>query len=97
MIVSNLIRIRRENNTQTILALCDQELLDKTIGELKITKRFYGDTVKSEEEIMKQVKQAKIINAIGRESVSLLIKNGVIKEEEVIRVEKVPHAQVYTI
>lgn len=79
-----------------VVAICDEELLDKKIGkklEIKISKGFYGGKLINEEVAIKLMKKATIGNLIGKRIVELAEKNGFIIKDNIIIIDGVPHAQ----
>jgi len=81
-----------------VLAMCDDDLLDKKIGDgkLKITvsKQFYGEKlIESEADAVKYLGKCSIGNIVGKRIVALAEKNGFITKENVISIGGVPHAQ----
>lgn len=83
-----------------IVAACDKELLGKTIIdkdkglELKVSQFFYGGEKCTEKELVKQMRQATIINLIGEKTISTAIKYEFINKDSVIFIGKIPHAQI---
>ena len=59
---------------------------------LDVTERFNKGEEKTEEEIIKAMKDAININLVGKKSVSLGIKAGVITKDAVIKIKGIPHA-----
>jgi len=80
-----------------MLAICDSELLGKTFEEdekqLDLSSNFYKGEEKNPEETEKLLRGCYIVNAVGKESVELLVKNNLIKKENVGVVSGVPYAQ----
>ena len=85
-----------ESSGNRILAVADKELIGKRFEEgdmcLDITERFYKGEEKTEEEIIKAMKDAANINIVGKKSIALGIKSGIITEDSVIKINGVPHA-----
>lgn len=81
-----------------MVAVCDKEVLGKEFlfGDVnfKVKKGFYGEDVHSKEEIKKILKDATIINAVGKNIVNLLIKEGLIDERYVMKIGDTLHAQM---
>ncbi len=79
-----------------IVAVCDQNLIGKTFSEknfkLDVTERFYKGKLMKDREIIKILKDAGNINIVGKESVNLCIKAGIIEKEDIIKIQKIPHA-----
>ena len=81
-----------------VLAMCDDDLLDKKIGDgkLKITvsKQFYGEKlIGSEADAVKYLGKCTIGNIVGKRIVALAEKNGFITKENILLIGGVPHAQ----
>ncbi|OKY78609.1 MAG: hypothetical protein BTN85_1106 [Candidatus Methanohalarchaeum thermophilum] len=87
-----------EKKEETIVAVCDEKLLGKTIGEkdieITIKREFYGKEGFSQEEIKEAMKKATIGNLVGKNSVELGIKHGFIDKDHVIEINGTPHAQM---
>lgn len=94
MMVAKKYRTERE----FLVAVCDKELLGKTLKEgefsFHVSPEFYGGEEISEEELRELLTDATIANLIGERCVSLAIKMGFIDEEMVLFIEGVPHAQM---
>ncbi|MFA6035940.1 MAG: DUF424 family protein [Candidatus Micrarchaeia archaeon] len=86
---------------EVIVALCDAELLGKTLreGAVVLDLKKYGDFYKGEkadEKIAsKAVEGGTSINAVGKRSVSVVRKALKCDEASVRMIQKVPHLQVY--
>ena len=86
-----------KRNEKTIVAVCDSELLGKVFEEgeavLDLTSSFYrGDEV-SEREAGDLVRNADIVNLVGKKAVALGLLEDVIEEATVKVVLGVPYAQ----
>jgi len=92
-----MIVVKFHKGLNKVVAICDKNLIGKTFSdgniEIKIGEYFYGGNVKSEEEVDEIMKNYDNLNIVGKESVGLAIKSGVIDKEKVIFIKKVPHAQ----
>ena len=81
-----------------ILAICDTELLGKTLREGKILFRikdeFYNGRKASVEEAIGLIGNSTIINLVGKCCVEKAIEEGYVHPEAVIRIEGIPHAQI---
>jgi len=81
-----------------VLAICDVELLGKTLHEGKITFKikdeFYNGGKIDIEEAVSMIKNATIINLVGKYCVEKAIQNGYIHSDAVITIEGIPHAQI---
>lgn len=86
-----------ESGGKRILCLCDKNLLGKKLEEgnasLHINKSFYdGEKIGEDIEIL--IKSANIINAVGKESIQLLLGKKVISKEGIKKIKGIPHAQI---
>ena len=80
-----------------IIAVCDKDLIGKTVKDkkitLKISERFYKGTLRTDEEVVEILREAVNANIMGKESIRLALKAGIIKKENIIKIKGVPHAQ----
>lgn len=81
-----------------LLAVCDAEILGKTLKHGKvlvhIRKDFYRGCLTSLEEAMDLIQQSTIVNLIGTEVVALAIKRGLVHPDAVLEIEGILHAQI---
>lgn len=83
-----------------LLAISDASIVGKTFGkELKLTvsKEFYSERFCGEEEVIKLIRTATIVNAIGKEIIAVMLEKNFITEENVLYISNIPHAQVVII
>lgn len=84
-----------------VIAVADKELIGKTLEEnnleLKITERFYKGEEKTEEEIIKILKEATNINLVGKKAINAALKAGIISKENILTIQNIPHAQYTTL
>ena len=84
-----------------IVAVCDRELLGrkfeegKLVLDLKKASSFYKGRIGSREEVMKALRNAKSVNLVGEKAVEAGIASGLIKKENVIKIDGIAHAQAY--
>jgi hypothetical protein len=85
----------------SLLAMCDAELLGKTLKEGKITfhvhEKFYKGSKVTVDEALDMIKQSSIVNMIGRKIVKKAIEHGFVHPEAVLMIEGIPHAQIVKI
>lgn len=95
---SKMIAKKHTNEGRLILAICDSELIGKKFTEgkkqLDLTSNFYKGKEIKENEAKELMKQAYMINLVGKKSVDLALKNKYVKKENIIFIAKIPHAQV---
>ncbi|MGC8585778.1 MAG: DUF424 domain-containing protein [Thermoplasmata archaeon] len=84
-------------NGENVLAACDAELLGKEFiqGELtlKVFVSFYHDEYVNEEEFVIYLRNATIINLVGKRVINIAIREGIVDKNNIIYIKSVPHAQ----
>ncbi len=87
-----------KNHIEVIVALCDSELIGKRLIEgnlrLHVNPRFYRGELARKDTVENAFRLATVANIVGKKSVALALKSGIIKKENVIKVAGVPHAQM---
>lgn len=82
---------------EILAAICDEELLGKTLTHgkisVKISKDFYGGSLVDETEAKEMMKKATSGNLFGKNIVNLAEKAGFIMKKSVIFIDGIPHAQ----
>lgn len=85
-------------NRETIVAVCDAELLGKTLlggrAPFEVSERFYKGIPVELNEAMEHVKRATIVNLVGKRTIDAAIDAGLVHPEAVLYVGDVPHAQI---
>ncbi|MEM3208706.1 MAG: DUF424 family protein [Candidatus Micrarchaeaceae archaeon] len=89
----------------SIIALCDEELLGKTLSDgnakLDLDKyaEFYRGELVDEEKLKGMIDISDIYSAniVGKRAVGIFLEKKIVKEKEVKRIRGVPFAQVYSI
>ncbi len=88
-------------SNEIILACCDKDICGKVFESddivLDVREEFYKGELINEEEAIKLLNEATIINIVGKKIVDLAIKIGLVDKENVIKVKDIPHAQVFKI
>jgi uncharacterized protein len=81
-----------------VLAICDSELLGKTLREGKIVfhvkEDFYKGRKTSLDDALALIANSTNVNLIGKNCVENAIAKGYVHPEAVIKIEGVPHAQI---
>lgn len=81
-----------------LLAICDADLLGKTLCEGKIVFRvkedFYKGAKVSVDEAIAMIDNSTIVNMVGKSVVKRAIKKGYVHPEAVLNIDGVPHAQI---
>ncbi len=80
-----------------VVAVCDKELLGKTLehGDITFTvsEEFYGGDLVDLSTCLEHIKQATIVNMIGEVTVRAAIEAGIVHESAVLYIDGHPHAQ----
>ena len=80
-----------------VISICDADIMGKTFEEgnriLDLSSDYYIGDLKSESELNNLIKGSCNLNFIGENSVNFGIKNELIEEQNILRVQKIPHAQ----
>ena len=88
----------KKKGKNVLLAMCDAEILGKTLREGKVVfqvkEDFYKGAKVNVEEALTMVKNCTIVNMIGKNVVSKAIENGYVHPEAVLNIEGIPHAQI---
>ncbi len=81
-----------------VLAICDSELLGRTLREGKIVfhvkDEFYNGGKVPVEEAVCMIENSTIVNLVGNNCVEKAIEKGYVHPEAVLKIEGVPHAQI---
>jgi hypothetical protein len=81
-----------------LLAMCDCELLGKTLREGKIVfqvkEDFYRGARVDVDEAVCMIENSTIVNMVGKNVVKKAIEKGYVHPEAVLKIEGVPHAQI---
>lgn len=84
-------------NNRFVIAVCDENLLNKTLTDgkisLTVSEHFYKGEKKTEKEVIAVLQDASNANLVGKESVAAGIKAGIVSKDNVILIKGVPHAQ----
>ena len=92
-----ILKLHKTRDGKKIAAVCDSDLIGKKFEEKKLqldlSSNFYKGEEKSEEEVRELVKDSYIVNIVGKKSISLAIRLGLVSKKNIIKIKKVPHAQ----
>ena len=83
-----------DHGRDKLLAACDEELLGKELEGFTVSERFYGGEKVTEEEFAEMLDDCTIANLTGERVINAAKKKGLVRDEGVIRIGGVPHAQV---
>tara|TARA_Y100000310_G_C20649588_1_gene798607 strand:+ start:1772 stop:2065 length:294 start_codon:yes stop_codon:yes gene_type:complete len=95
-----LVKIHKQQG-KSIIAICDKELIGQNYEEnnlqLDLTSDFYKGEEKTVEHIADVLRNCDIINLVGKKSIQLGLKEGILTDDEIKTIQGVPHAQVVLI
>lgn len=95
-----IVKIHKRDG-RTIVAVCDNKLLGQKFEEngkqLDLTGDFYRGETSSPVEIGDLIRNADGVNLVGEESVKLGLEEGIIDEEQVLRIAGIPNAQAIVV
>jgi uncharacterized protein len=81
-----------------LLAVCDSELLGRTLHDGKIVfqikNEFYKGRKASVDEAVGLINNSTIVNLVGKNCVDKAIVEGYVHPEAVLKIEGIPHAQI---
>jgi len=92
-----IVKIHKKDD-RTVVAVCDDDLLGRKIEEnelqLDLSSDFYKGTQYSDKVLVRDImRNADILNVVGKISVALALEEGLIDKKHIITVKDVPHAQ----
>lgn len=79
-----------------MIALADENLLGEKFEEEEISLEindFYAGKKVDKEEAIEKLEKSSIANLVGENSVDTGLKAGIVKKENILYIEGVPHAQ----
>lgn len=84
------------NQGRLVLAVCDKEIFNKKFvdGDLQLdlTSDFYRGEERTQQETITLMKEAYIVNAVGKKAVDCCIKAGIIDKNNIKRIKNTPYA-----
>lgn len=92
--------VMRVHRTQgeTVLAACDEELLGRKLKtgsrDYVVSPGFYGSTKVTGEELIELIMNSTIVNLLGRRTVGLAVKAGLITKDATSLLDGVKHAEI---
>ena len=94
--------VKIHSSYRNVVAICDSNLIGKSFEEgikcLSITPNFFQGEEKTEKEVLEIIERGSdedyTFNIVGKESIALALKAGIIKEEGITRIQGIPAALV---
>ncbi|MCL2173411.1 MAG: DUF424 family protein [Nitrososphaerota archaeon] len=88
----------KQIDKNVVLAICDDELLGKTLCEgkiiFKVKDEFYNGGKVDVEEAISMIKNANIVNLVGKCCVEHAVQKGYVHPDAVITIQGIPHTQI---
>jgi hypothetical protein len=88
-----------KSNDRSIIAICDEDLIGKKFSQknlvLDVTERFYKGEIMSDEKVIELMKSGSNLNIVGKKSINLAIKNGIIESNNIIKIDNIPFDTEY--
>ena len=88
----------RQVGRNVLLAICDCEVLGRTLRQGKIVfhvkEDFYNGGKVALEEAVSMIQNSTIVNMVGKNCVEKAIEKGYVHPDAVLDIEGVPHAQI---
>jgi hypothetical protein len=90
--------IYRQGN-ELIVAVCDEDLLDKSFSciekgiKIDVKKAFYGKNKGIKDDILPHMKDATILNLVGKDIIAIALEEGLISKGCILVIDKTVHAQ----
>lgn len=93
-----MIRIKRyDSGRERLVAACDSDVLGRKLQEgklhLDVNPQFYDGFEASLDDLELYLRNATVANLVGERVVARAIELGYVAQENVLRIEGVPHAQ----
>ncbi len=93
------LKVHRSPDGNTVVAVCDRELINTTITdgeiEIRISEAFYGNRSVTENEVREALLHADNVNIMGERSVDLAVSAGILSRSSCIMIGDIPHAPVF--
>jgi len=94
--------VKIHDSYRAVIAICDSNLLGKTFEEgrrqIKINEHFFGGEEKNEKQVLELIEKGGAedytFNIVGKESIAVALKSGIVKPEGIIKIQGVPVALV---
>lgn len=88
----------RKIGNNVLLAICDAEILGKTLCEgkivFKVKEEFYKGAKVSIEDAVAMIENSTIVNMVGKNVVKKAVEKGYVHPEAILNIEGIPHAQI---
>lgn len=86
------------NHGKRVLAICDESIFKKTFQEndliLDLNSSFYNGQKINEEFLKSKLSAVYVIHAVGNNCITFLLKQRLIKDRDIKKIQKVPYAHI---
>ncbi|KYC51928.1 MAG: hypothetical protein AMQ74_00928 [Candidatus Methanofastidiosum methylothiophilum] len=88
-----------KQGNEVLLAICDENIIDMVFHnndkmiKIDVKKSFYGKNKGCKEDILELMKNATILNLVGKDIIEIAIEEGIINKECVLAIGETVHAQ----
>jgi uncharacterized protein len=80
-----------------ILCVCDEDIIGKEFQtndfKLDLSSDFYKGDKKTDQETIKLIGAAYMVNLVGNKSVDLALKLNIISKQDIIKIDEIPYVQ----
>ena len=88
-----------QQSGEILVAACDEELLGKKFedGELQLEVHtsFYDGFRVDERGLVQQLQNSTMANLVGEQVINCVINAGIVTKDCIIRIQNIPHAQIF--
>ena len=88
--------VNRESRSETIVGICDEDLLGKKKGCLNISEYFFKGELVEIKDALKKLETATIANIIGKNITSAALEKGIISKDGIKEIEGIPQSQIFS-
>lgn len=93
-----IVKVHNTFNGRKVVAICDEDIFGKKFEDgnvqLDLTSNFYNGDKISDESALQIIRNANVINVVGKESVSFVKNAGISEANNILFVDKIPHVQI---
>ena len=90
--------VKVHSSSRKVIAICDDNLIGKRfeqgLRQLQVTESFFKGQKMSEEEVLNlmkyEFKAGSTFNIVGKDSISLALKIGIIEKEAIVKIKRIP-------
>lgn len=91
------VKIHQIDGKRILVAVCDKELLGKKFTgdglQLDLSSQFYKGELMDENKLLPILRRAYSFNIVGQKITDIALKEQIISEKNIIKIQGIPHAQ----